>query len=247
VAKLTEEQRAERALRRARQKALDAEEDDRRQEARHRQWEREGTYMTWAEFQAGEPCRGCRQPLLNGARELPPPIRQTPEERAEAEQEEARYRQLHGDCRSHRWSVEGSRTLHCGYCCPMPPLSGEQIATLRNIFASARTEQRKRELDDWDLTLTCDHVVRRTQHRDHSYWSGGVTECSPCGTRRGVVHAQRIGPAGDTEGSLQRERLASELQAEMAKLEGQKRAAEKTERKLEALRRQLEAKTTETE
>jgi hypothetical protein len=40
-------------------------------------------------------------------------------------------RERHRGCRLHRWSLGGQRTLHCGYCCPMPPLSVEQAERTR--------------------------------------------------------------------------------------------------------------------
>jgi hypothetical protein len=61
-------------------------------------------------------------------------------------------------------SMSGHRATHCGYCCPPPPLSERQIEHISQILSTARTD--KKDLDDWDLTLTCDHVVRRTQHRE---------------------------------------------------------------------------------
>src|SRR2546428_712746 len=63
VAKLTEDQRQQRAAKRAQKKALEAEAEDQRQRERSERWEREHTRLTWEEFVAGEPCRGCGQPM----------------------------------------------------------------------------------------------------------------------------------------------------------------------------------------
>jgi hypothetical protein len=62
----TDEDRERRASLRARRTAEAAEADDRRVEERRLQWQREGVYMTRAEIEAGGPCRGCGQPLLDG-------------------------------------------------------------------------------------------------------------------------------------------------------------------------------------
>jgi hypothetical protein len=83
-----------------------------------------------------------------------------------------------------------------------PPLSDRQIERISEILSSVRV--RKEDLDDWDLTLTCEHVARRTQHRDHDRYSASVTDCPACGMVRGIVTAQRIGPAGDANGRIGR-------------------------------------------
>jgi hypothetical protein len=163
----------------------------------------------------------------------------TPEQREEYDREEARYLERHGECHSHRWSMQGSRTLHCGYCCPPPPLSHKQIEQISRIFSSAKSDVRKRDLDDWDLTLTCDHVVRVTQHRDHDYYSFRVVDCPTCGARRGVVQTHRIGPTDDTKGRVRTARLAEELQAAKAKLERQNKSIAKTQRRIQELSAQL--------
>lgn len=91
--------------------------------------------LTWDEFQAVEPCRGCSrsirddEPLtFRGAMHL------TDDERVRYEAEDARYRASHGLCRAHRWSMEASLTTHCGRCCPPPPLSPAQIDRLRVLL-----------------------------------------------------------------------------------------------------------------
>lgn len=79
MARMTDEQREQRTLLRARRAAEAAEEEDRRTEERRQQWQREGTYMSWAEIEAGEPCRGCGQPLLDGMGGWPPLLKLTPD------------------------------------------------------------------------------------------------------------------------------------------------------------------------
>ncbi len=213
MARMTDEQREQKALLRARRAAEAAEEEDRRTEERRQQWQREGTYMSRAEMEAGEPCRGCGQPLLDGAGNSPPLLRLTLEQRAEYDRADTAFRERHADCRAGRWSLSGHRTTHCFYCCPPPPMSALQIEKLGQIFSSARAHARVRteDLDAWDLTLTCDHVVRCTQHRDHDRYGIAVTDCPTCGRRHGVVTARRVGPADDKSGQVARDRLAAEL------------------------------------
>lgn len=121
--------------------------------------------MSRAELEAGEHCRGCGLPLLDDLGNWPPLSQLTAEQQAEYEHASAAFLERHHGCRSHRWSLSGHRTEHCGYCCPPPPMSGRQIEQISQILSSAR--MRKEDQDDWDLTLTCEHTVRRTQHRDN--------------------------------------------------------------------------------
>lgn len=230
MAQMISEQGEQRALLRARRAAEAAEEEDRRLEERRRQWQREGAYLSRAELEAGELCRGCGQPLLDGLGGwYPLKLNQlTPEQRAEYDRADVLFRDRHGDCRSHRWSLSGHRATHCGYCCPPPPLSDRQIEQIAQILSSARV--RTQDLDAWDLTLTCEHVVRRTQHRDHDRYTPAVTDCPACGTRRGVVIAQRVGPADDRNRQVVRDRLVGELAAAQAKLDRQRKAIKATER-----------------
>ncbi|MCP9207183.1 hypothetical protein [Streptomyces cucumeris] len=229
---MTEEQRQQRARARARSAALEAEEDDRRREEKNEEWKREGTYLSREEFEAGHPCRGCGEPILDGRGNQPPLLRMTPEEQAEHDAEEARYKERHGECRAVRWTMSGSRTQHCGHCCPPPPISEKQREVIAELL-SHKTD--KRELDDWDLILTCDHTVRRTQHRDHQHYSIPVARCPACGQRRGVVEAVHIGPTEDPKGEVRRERLDAELRKAKAKLERQRKAAAKTEQQVDEL------------
>ena len=91
--------------------------------------------LSWGEYQAGEPCQACGRPLRDDEPwELRGTMHFTDAERDRYEAEQTRYRAEHGECRSHRWSVEGSLTLHCGRCCPPPPLSPEQRDRLRVLL-----------------------------------------------------------------------------------------------------------------
>ncbi|QJS10799.1 hypothetical protein HKX69_15900 [Streptomyces argyrophyllae] len=237
MGKLTEEQRQQRARAGARRKALQAEEDDRHQEEKREQWQREGMYLSREELIAGHPCRGCGEPILDGLGNRPPLLRMTSEERAEYDAEEARYKERHGECRAHRWTVSGSRTQHCGHCCPPPPMGEEQARAIAKILFNHKTD--KRHLNDWDLTLTCDHTIRRTQHRDHQRYSTSVVQCPTCGERRGVIEAVLVGPTEDSDGKVQQERLATELRAAKAKLERQRKAAIKTEQRIADIAKEL--------
>ena len=215
-----------------------AEEEDRRAEERRQRWHREGTYMSWAEVEAGEPCRGCGQPLLDGAGDWPLPFQLTPEQRAEYDRAEKAFRERHPDCRAGRWGLSGTQTFHCFNCCPPPRLSARQIEKLEQIFSSPRV--RAEDLDAWDLSLTCDHVVRREQHRDHKHYGLAVIDCPTCARRRGVVTARHVGPADDKDGQVARDRLAAELAATGVKLDKQRKAVKATERRVADLTRQLE-------
>ncbi|WP_269857920.1 hypothetical protein [Streptomyces sp. RPT161] len=246
MAKLTEAQRQQRAAARARREALEAEERDRRDTERREMWQREGMYLSWEEYQAGEPCRGCGEPMRDDLGDWPPLLRLTEEEKREYEVAEERFRERHSDCKSSRWSISGSRVTHCFGCCPPPPMGPQQIKKLSELFASwPSAEERKKDQDAWKLTLTCDHVVRYTQHRENSYVSTSVVDCPECPGRRGVVHSERIGPAYSDEailadrGAADRERLAKELAAAKAKLQRQQKNAAATQRRIEEIEKQL--------
>lgn len=189
-----------RALKRARARAEQAERDARRMRDQHRRWDEEGTRLTRAEFEAGVPCRGCGEPWLDGLGGWPPLLKMTPEQRADHDREEERYRARHGECRAHRETVEGNRTWHCGYCCPPPPPSAAQVERLRQLVGSWAAPNTA-NLMVWELTHTCGHTVRRTQHQDHREWNLYSTyECQECGGEiRGVISAVRIGPVPEVE------------------------------------------------
>jgi len=191
-----------RALKRARARAEQAERDARRMRDQRRRWEEEGTRLTRAEFEAGVPCRGCGEPWLDGLGSWPPLLKMTPEQRADHDRAEERYLARHGECRAHRETVAGSRTWHCGYCCPSPPLSVEQVEGLRQLMSSW-PEPNPASLVVWELTHTCGHTARRRQHQDHKEWNLYSTyECQECGGEiRGVISAVRIGPVPEVEPS----------------------------------------------
>ncbi|WP_316739064.1 hypothetical protein [Streptomyces sp. MK7] len=246
MAKLTEEQRRQRAAKRAQRAALDAEAEDQRRRERDGLWKREGTRLTWAEYVAGEPCRGCGSPMRDDLGSWPPLMKMSESEKREYDEADRRFRERHTDCRAARWSVDGSRVTHCCFCCPPPPLSAKQIEGIAKIFASMPSrEERKKDLDTWDLTLRCEHVVPYIQHRDNAYVSARVVDCPDCGERRGVVSSERVGPAYSDDGTIRehaaadRERLGQELAAAEAKLARQRKNAAATQRRITELQERL--------
>jgi hypothetical protein len=111
--KMTEEQRLRRAAIRARREALAAEEDELRLEQRRQQWIDQGA-LTRAELEAGEPCRGCRGPIFDGLGSWPAMMHMTEDERRDYDQAATLYRDRHGGCRSHRWSMSQHHRLNLG-------------------------------------------------------------------------------------------------------------------------------------
>lgn len=201
VTEVNDEQRAQRALKRQRARALAAEAEHERTEARLRDWVVNGTRLTRKELEAGEPCRGCGLPIIDGRGSWPALLKLSSRERAEYDAAEADYKARHGDCRASRWSISGSRSTHCSYCCPPPPLSKRQVEQLASLLSQPVDP---RELATWRLVLTCDHIVERWQHRTHDRWSSlPVVECPTCGRHRGIVTADRR-PAERTGASAER-------------------------------------------
>ncbi|MEV6530486.1 hypothetical protein AB0M86_12950 [Streptomyces sp. NPDC051639] len=154
MAKLTEEQKRQRAAKRALRSALDAEADDRRRRAQDERWKREGTRLSWADYVAGKPCQGCGEPMQDGLGDWYPLMKLSESEKHEHEEADRRFRERHADCRSGRWSISGSRVTHCCFCCPPPPVGPKQMEKLAELFDSwPSQEERKKDLDAWDLTL----------------------------------------------------------------------------------------------
>ena len=134
-------------------------------------------------------------------RRWPPLLDMTPEQRADHSREDARYLARHGDCRAHRQSVAGNRTQHCGYCCPPPPLSAEQVETVARLLSGRSAQPDPASLMVWEVTHTCGHTVRRKQHRDHREWNLYFAyECQECdGEIRGVISAVQISLMSEAE------------------------------------------------
>ncbi|MFD8083972.1 hypothetical protein ACFV4F_20015 [Kitasatospora sp. NPDC059722] len=173
----------------------------------------------------------------------------TDQERQERDLAEKQFQERHGECHEGRWGISGSAVLHCFGCCPTPPMGPKQAEKIAKILFSSRPEDRKKELDVWKLTLTCDHVKETTQHRSHSYYSLGIARCPVCEADRGVVSSERIGPLCDndvarepgTPGPVERERLAAELTSVEAKLKRQQKTAAATQSRIDEIRAQLAA------
>ena len=117
-------------------------------------------------------------------------------------------------------------------------MSRHKLEELARLFSTFKPADPK-DLDTWELLLTCDHLVHKTQHKDHDHWSVRVAYCPACETRRGIVTSTRIGPANDPQGEVERERIVVEIRAEMAKLERARKAVARVEARLEALNAKL--------
>ncbi|MCO7221513.1 hypothetical protein [Klenkia sp. PcliD-1-E] len=187
MAQLTEEQKAQRAAARRHRAAIAAEGYAHRQERKRREWDANGTQLTRDEIEAGVHCRGCARPIIDGLGDWPPLMKLTEREKPEYDAAQADFAAGHKDCRSHRWSMSGSRAMHCGYCCPPPPLSDRQMERLGMLLRASRPDSA--ELRTWRLTLTCDHVIDVQQHKSHGQWTTNVRHCRTCDQTRGVVIA----------------------------------------------------------
>jgi hypothetical protein len=233
MATRTDEQKAAQAAKRRRKDALAAEAEHERNEAKRREWEANGTRLSGEELEAGVPCRGCGLPIIDGLGDRPPLLKLTEAERAEFDAADAYYLARHRSCHSHRWSMSGSRTQHCGYCCPPPPLSRDQIEQISRILSST-TQRGPRELATWQLTLTCDHTVERSQHRSSQSWTTRVVECPTCAAYRAVVTSERLADTVVDEPAKSDEQASTRrAQAELAKLRREARTLQERIDKLE--------------
>ena len=154
--------------------------------------------LTWKAYQAGEPCPGCGRPYLDEEHwEFRGTMHMTPEERARYDSEEDRYREAHGECHASRFGVAGSLTLHCGKCCPSPPLSPERIEKIARLLGRPSEPH---ELMQWRLRLFCGHIVEQWAHRSHKTIHAAFTRsvcCPECGLNPAtIVDAEAIGLAG---------------------------------------------------
>ena len=191
MAKLSEEEKARRATDRRRHSAVLAEGEAARQTRKRREWLANGTYLSREELEARVPCRGCGKSIIDGLGEWPPLMKLNDEQKRDYEAADAAFKSRHPECHASRWSMAGSRTTHCSFCCPPPPLSEGQIKQINAILASSRPPD-PADLDTWTLTLTCDHVVEKSQHPSNRTWSRSVEECPTCDYTRGVVTAERV-------------------------------------------------------
>lgn len=223
MAALTAEQKRARAETRRRSEALRAEEDALRHEAKRREWHEKDMFLTREQAAAGDPCRGCGLPVIDGLGSFAPLMHLSAEERVEYNAAEARYKQLHPDCRSHRWSMQGSRTTHCGLCCPPIPFSKSQLEAVARILSGH--VRREEELDIWALDLTCGHRVEHSVHHTQRYWVGSTIHCRECDSTRGIVTSERIVEAADRKKEIERKRATDVARAEREVVKAEKAAA----------------------
>lgn len=232
---LTEEQKLARAKERQRSAALKAEGRAHRDEAKRREWREKDMYLTREQAAAGEPCRGCGLPVIDNRGSWPATMNLTADERIEYDAARARYKEMHATCDGFRWSMEGSRTTHCGYCCPPVPLAQSQIEDLVHILKSSKP--RDEDLDTWVRELTCGHQVEQRVHHTNQHPSFATEPCPECGITRGVVSSTKI-----KDGAAVKQEMERKHRERVAKAE---RAVTKAEREAQAARDHLEAIRTE--
>lgn len=188
--------------------------------------------LTFEQYRAGRPCPGCSRPYIDDEPfESKGTMYFTDDERARYDAEEAVFKAAHGACGSHRHSVSGSLTTHCGKCCPFPPLSPAQIGRLSTLM-STKTPQH--ELMIWKLRLYCGHTVERQAHYSHRTVQAAFTgsiKCAECGCDPAtIIDARAKGlaerpnqpakvpvPRKPTRAAL--ERRVIELEAQIARLQ----------------------------
>jgi len=178
---------------RAHREALAAEDLARRMASNRARWLDEGAYLSYDEFVAGAPCRGCGEPLLDGRPAFGPTNKMTDEELTERAEELARHKETHRSCGAGSWFV--GRNEHCLLCCPMPPLSPGQISTIRTLLSRRAPAS---ELVLWELHLRCGHFVEQTCHQTSRPMSATVS-CPTCDEVRGVVSRSELpAPPGES-------------------------------------------------
>ncbi len=185
--------------------------------------------LTYEAYKAGSPCLGCGRPYSDAEPwEFRGTMNMKPEERARYDSEAERYAALHGSCGSYRHGVSGSLTMHCGKCCPAPPLSPSQIEGLRHILGKPTAPH---ELMRWRLRLFCGHVVERKAHFTHksvhAAFSGSVA-CLACGLDlAAIIDGAAVGLAGEppvlgvARSSKRPKATRSELETTIRKLEAE--------------------------
>lgn len=209
---LTDEQKRARAEARRRSEATRAEADAHLQEAKHREWRDKDMFLTREQAAAGEPCRGCGLPVIDGLGSFPPLMHLTPKHRLDYDAAEAQYQAIHSDCQAHRWSMQGSRATHCGFCCPPIPPSDAQLEAVAQILRGH--VRREEELDVWELLLTCGHRTKHEVHHTQRYWVRSTVRCADCGVTRGVVTSERIVEAAARMAEVKRKRENAVQRAE---------------------------------
>jgi hypothetical protein len=151
--------------------------------------------LTWDAYVAGAPCPGCGLPYRDDEPwELKGTMHFTDAERARHDAEEARFKAAHADCHASRHSVSGSLTMHCGKCCPMPPLSPAKLDEIARLMSSP---MQPHELMMWRVRLYCGHVVEKRSHFTHTTLHSafiGPMSCDQCGLDPAtIVDGEAIG------------------------------------------------------
>ncbi|WP_280198210.1 hypothetical protein [Nocardia cyriacigeorgica] len=187
--------------------------------------------LTWDAYVDGAPCPGCGLPYRDEESfEFRGTMNLTDDARVRYDAEEARFKAAHGDCAAIRHSVFGSLTMHCGRCCPTPPLSPQRIASIGRILGKPTPPN---ELMRWRLRLFCGHIVEMRAHYTHktlhSAFTGSV-KCSECGADPAtIVDGEAIGLAGEPPPSVapasanpkRTRRTKAELEARIRDLEAE--------------------------
>lgn len=188
------------------------------------------TPLTWESYVAGEPCPGCGLPYKDDEPwEFRGTMYMSSEERARYNAEEARYKEAHGECHAMQHSVAGSLTMHCGKCCPAPPLSPDQIESIGRILGRPKQPH---ELMRWRLRLYCGHVVEKKAHYTHKTLHAaftGAVRCPECGLDPAtIVDSEAIGLAGESSAprrsppaSPPRKPTKADLEARVRELEAE--------------------------
>ncbi len=230
MAKLTDEQKAERATKRQMTNAL-------KEEAR--------AHPTRRSVESGAR-RGCISPvrrrrpatLAVAAVNLSSTTSAVGQARCTSRPTESRVRrrpgEVQGDASRLRGaSLERARTPrpHCGYRCPPAPISPEQYENIERIFASS--PRRKEELDIWKRTQTCGHIIEQSVQHTNQHPSFTTSWCPECEMTRGVVSSTKTAEAASRMAEAKRKcddqvaRAERELKmAEKAARDARKRLAD---------------------
>jgi hypothetical protein len=123
--------------------------------------------LTFEQHRAGVPCPGCGRPYVDAEPfDFKGTMSFSHAERVRYDAEESRFKAVDASCGSHRHGVSGSLTMHCGKCCPMPPMSPSQLERIGALM----TPTAPHELIVWRLRLYCGHTVERTPETDVAAW-----------------------------------------------------------------------------
>lgn len=215
--------------------------DKRRQQGRQRlrdSMQCEVASLTYEQYRAGRPCPGCGHPYIDAEYFEPKgTMHFSGSERARSDADEFRFKEAHASCGSHRHRVSGSLTMHCGKCCPPPPLSPAQCDRLATLL---REPTPAHELMTWRLRLYCGHTVEQRAHASHKTVHAaftGSTRCAECGCDPAIIiDAHAVGLVAPPPGMGTRpiavavrkptraalEKRITELEAEVADLKADK-------------------------